>query len=225
MGLISMENHTNADENLLIEQAKRDSLAFGELYDRYYAKILKYALYRTADVRVAQDITSDTFFKAMTKLKSFINQGVPFSAWLYRIASNEVVNYYRSKVRKLLSLDFLLKEKHFEVANNFDVVMESIEQQARVDQHELFKKVQLNLRKLPVIEQEIITLRFFEEMQFNEISKITGKNINTVKSILFRGIQKINQLMLDLDIEIEFPRAEYDLQLNPINRVVYSEDI
>jgi RNA polymerase sigma-70 factor (ECF subfamily) len=217
-----MENHSREDENVLVEQAKTDPMAFGELYDRYYQKIFKYALNRTAEVRIAQDITSNTFYKAMTKLTSYKNQGIPFSAWLYKIASNEVVNHYRSKIRKIISLDFLFNEKHVEIANDYDVVLESIKEQAQVDQCELFKKVQQKLRKLPLIQQEIITLRYFEELQFNEISNITGKNINTVKSLLFRGLQKLNNLVSDLDIE--FPRAEYDLQLNPVSHVVYVEE-
>jgi RNA polymerase sigma-70 factor (ECF subfamily) len=77
-------------ERLRIEQAKTDPQAFGELFDEYYDTIVRYVVRRTADVAVAQDITSEVFIKAFKHLLSFRWQGVLFSAWLYRIAMNEL---------------------------------------------------------------------------------------------------------------------------------------
>ena len=82
-------------ERELVERAKNNAEAFGELYDRYYAQIFGYVLKRTASIEVAQDVTSEVFFKALKNLRQFRWRGVPFSSWLYRIATNENANHFR----------------------------------------------------------------------------------------------------------------------------------
>ena len=82
-------------EKELVERAKSDTGAFGELYDQYYSRILGYVLRRTASIEIAQDVTSEVFFKALKHLGQFHWRGVPFSAWLYRIACHEIANNLR----------------------------------------------------------------------------------------------------------------------------------
>jgi RNA polymerase sigma-70 factor (ECF subfamily) len=81
-------------ERELVERAKNNTEAFGELYDRYYSQIFGYVLKRTASIEVTQDVTSEVFFKALKNLRQFRWRGVPFSSWLYRIATNEIANYF-----------------------------------------------------------------------------------------------------------------------------------
>jgi RNA polymerase sigma-70 factor (ECF subfamily) len=81
-------------EKALIERAKTDAQAFGVLYDEYYGKIFGYVLHRTAGVSSAQDITDEVFFKALKRISTFRWRGIPFSAWLYRIAEHEIANSY-----------------------------------------------------------------------------------------------------------------------------------
>jgi RNA polymerase sigma factor (sigma-70 family) len=82
-------------ERELVERARTDADAFGELYDEHYGRIFGYVLRRTASVDAAQDVTSDVFFKALSNLHRFRWRDVPFSAWLYRIAGNEIANRHR----------------------------------------------------------------------------------------------------------------------------------
>ena len=82
-------------ERQFVEKAKGDANAFGSLYDLYYPNIFGYVLRRTANIRVAEDITSEVFFKALRNIAKFNWRGVPFSAWLYRIATNEIASYFK----------------------------------------------------------------------------------------------------------------------------------
>lgn len=184
------------DEKTLVEKAKTSPAAFGKLYDLYYTKIFNYALRRTGEVAVAGDITSDTFFKAMKNLSKFKWQGVPFSSWIYKIASNEINSYFRKKRFCSLSLDFLYNKHGFEVVDNTNLQEEYIKAQKQLGQHEDFQQAQNMLKKLPGKYQEVIILRFFENKKINEISQITGKNNNTVKSLLKRGLNKLKIQLL-----------------------------
>lgn len=179
-------------EKELVERAKNDIEAFGELYDQYYSKILGYVLRRTASIEIAQDVTSEVFFKALKNLKQFRWHGIPFSSWLYRIATNEIANHFRKN-----------KQEHFyleEVSNqtsisNPSAETELIEAEAELKRHEEFLAMHENISKLPVKYQEVITLRFFENKQVKEIGEILGKREGTVKSLLHRGLEKLRTLM------------------------------
>lgn len=178
-------------EKQLVEQAKIDPLAFGRLYDLYYQRIFNYVLRRTGNVADTTDITSDVFFKVMKNLARFEWRDVPFSSWIYRIASNEINSFFRKKRFWFLSLDALFENHGFEVADGIDIEEDYIQAQKQLERHEDFKTVQRLLKRLPLKYQEVISLRFFENKKTREIGEITGKNTNTVKSLLARGIEKL----------------------------------
>ena len=96
------------DEINLINAAKRDSTQFGKLYELYVGRIFNYVYYRVGNTHDAEDITSNVFIKALRSLGNYRHMGLPFSAWLYRIAHNMVANHHRdnSKVREI-SLEFV----------------------------------------------------------------------------------------------------------------------
>ena len=91
--------YKNDSEKALVERAKKEPEAFGILFDKYYDQIYRYILHRTADKDLADDLTADTFHKALEKLWRYNWMNLPFSAWLYRIAINEVRGYYRKNKR------------------------------------------------------------------------------------------------------------------------------
>src|SRR5512136_3472402 len=92
-------------QRILVRKSQEDISAFGELYDEYYPKILNYVLRRTASIDIAQEVTSIVFFKALENIGKFEWRGVPFSAWLYRIASNETASYHRGNGHKEYRFD------------------------------------------------------------------------------------------------------------------------
>src|SRR5882757_4361964 len=181
------------EEKQLIEKARHDPVAFGILYDTYYLPISNYLLHRMSRVDVAQDITSEVFFKAMTKLHTFSWRNISFSSWLYKIANNEIKMYYRKKERKFFSLEFLFEQHHFEPSDSTDIEQEYIAVEAELVRNKQFKEMQKHLLNLPLIYQEVLVLRFFEEKSMAEISEITGKNLNTVKSLLSRGKENVRK--------------------------------
>ena len=179
-------------EAVLIEQAKTDREAFGNLYDRHYDQILNYIVKRTANIQVSQDITSDVFLKALHGIHKYQWNGVPFSAWLYRIASNEIANYYRSQKRQKYSESELIKWNNNETSS-VETELIQTEEELRRNQEYLLLHQQLSI--LPLKYQEVITLRYFEKKQINEISEILGKKEGTVKSLLHRGLEKLRKSM------------------------------
>ena len=179
-------------ERELIERAKNDTEAFGELYDRYYSQIFGYVLRRTANIEIAQDVTSEVFFKTLKNLGRFRWRHVPFSSWLYRIAAHEIANYFRENKHRQLCLE--------EVSSSISISdpsaeTELIEAEAALKRHEDFLILHESISKLSVKYQEVITLRFFENKQVREIGEVLGKREGTVKSLLHRGLEKLRELM------------------------------
>lgn len=181
------------EEKELVRQAQEDSDAFAGLYDQYYPRIFGYVLRRTANLETAQDITSETFLKALKKLWQFQWRNVSFSSWLYKIATNEVNQYFRkAEYKKSVSLEEL-QEQGFELLSPHDPENELIEAQEKLEQHQEFLEVQQKIVRLPVRYQEVITLRFFEKKQIKEIAEILGKREGTVKSLLHRAVEKLRE--------------------------------
>jgi len=180
-----------SEEKELVRQAQRSPDAFARLYDHYYPRIFGYILRRTANLEVAQDITSETFLKALGKLWQFRWRSVSFSSWLYKIATNEINQYYRrAEYRKSISMEEL-EEQGFELRSPHDPESELMEAQEKLKQHQDFLEIQERITRLPAKYQEVLTLRFFEKKQIKEIAQILGKREGTVKSLLHRAVERL----------------------------------
>ncbi len=184
---VKMSNEYN-----LVEQAKNDRHAFGELFDRYYDDIFKYILHRTANIELAQDLTSDTFIKVMRKLWTFRWRKIPFSAWLFKIASNEVNGYYRKhKNFKKVPLGDLI-DNIDKTGENFLTREELKEAEKKLEENIMFLELHKAIASLKNKYQEIITLRFFENKKIKEIAEISGKSEGTVKSLVHRAVKQLH---------------------------------
>jgi RNA polymerase sigma-70 factor (ECF subfamily) len=147
-------------------------------------------LKRTANPEVAQDITSETFFKALKKLWQFRWRNISFSSWLYKIATNEINQYFRKGTYKCASLDDLQQLGLVPVSSR-NPEAELIEAQEELARHEEFLFFQEKISRLDLKYQEVITLRFFEQKQIREVGEILGKSEGTVKSLLHRGLEQL----------------------------------
>ncbi len=182
-----------SEEEELVRRAQKDPDAFAELYDQYYPKIFGYVLRRTANLEAAQDITSETFLKALRKLWQFRWRNISFSSWLYKIAVNEISQYFRkAEYKKSVSLEEL-QEQGFEPTSPYDPESELIEAQEKLKQYQDFLEIQEEIVRLPAKYQEVITLRFFEQKQIKEIAEILGKKEGTIKSLLHRAVEKLRE--------------------------------
>lgn len=179
------------EEKELIKKAQKDPEVFGLLYDKYYKAIFGYILKRTADIDLTQDLTSQTFFKALKGLWKFRWQNVPFSAWLYRIASNEINTFYR-KQKKFIKVNFD-KISDIQSPHASDEEVRAAEEELK--NKEEFVKIHKSISKLNNIYQTVISLRFFEKKEISEISWILGKPEGTIKSQIHRAIEELRKLM------------------------------
>jgi len=167
------------DEHAIVEQAKRNPQAFGQLYDKYFEGIFGFVYRRTDDENLAADLTSQTFLKALQNLKRYEFRGLPFSAWLYRIAANEVNKHYNK--RKRTPIFSLEEERIIEI-------LEQQEHQFSQEQIELLVRV---LNELPTQTMEVIEMRFFEGKNFSEIAYILNIGESGAKMRLYRALDKI----------------------------------
>ncbi|MBI2050232.1 MAG: sigma-70 family RNA polymerase sigma factor [Parcubacteria group bacterium] len=182
-------------EKQLITQAQKDPQAFGAVFDEYYEPIFGYILKRTGNVHAAQDIASETFFKALDRLWQFKWRGISISSWLYRIATNEINQYFRAAKKRHYSLEALLEKSGIELADERDLARELMEQEEELERAQSWKLAHAALRKLPEKYQEVLSLRYFEDKKISEIASILGKREGTVKSLLSRGTALLHKKM------------------------------
>jgi RNA polymerase sigma-70 factor (ECF subfamily) len=181
-------------EKELIQQCRTDPAAFGQVFDIWYKPVFGYIMRRTADYDLSKDIAAETFLKAFLKINSFQWRGISLSAWLYRIAGNELNQYYRSNKYKPQSLQQLLESPQMEkLLRQQDDEREVIERELQAFND--YNLIRSNLLKLDVKYQEVIALRYFEQKTNSEISEILDKNEGTVKSLLSRGLEKLRNML------------------------------
>jgi RNA polymerase sigma factor (sigma-70 family) len=183
------------EEKDLINQCRDNPASFGVVFDTWYKPVFGYIMRRTASYDVSKDIAAETFLKAYLNINRFSWRGIRLSVWLYRIATNELNQYYRKQKYQPQSLQQLLENPH----------MEKLLHQQMDDERELMEKELLaysdynlirdNLQKLDIKYQEVIALRYFEQKTNNEISMILNKNEGTVKSLLSRGLEKLRNML------------------------------
>ena len=166
-----------------------------KLYDTYYDAIFRYVLNRTGDAEVSRDIAAEVFFKVHRHRWKYVFTGAPISAWLYRIAGNEVTTWQRRCKYRPVDLDNALQRNGVLPASLRGDLQEEIHAaQALVDQNAAFSRVLMQMKKLPSKYQEVIVLRFLEEKSIREISILLGKKEGTVKSLVSRGLTLLRRM-------------------------------
>ena len=179
----SIDNERNR-EKALISQAKRDGEAFGALYEQHVDSIYNYLYYRTGNSHDAEDLTEKVFFRAMQHINKYEDQGVPFSAWLYKIARNLLANWYRDESkRKSISLD---KFEHRQGDSGPEIISELAE-----NKEELLEAI----RRLPPERQELLILKFVERMSNAEIGLVLGRTEGAIKSLYHRTLLALRKEM------------------------------
>ena len=181
------------EEDVLARASQGDKDAFGALYERYAERIFNYVYYRTGNQHDAEDLTARVFQRAMNHIRNYTDRGVPFSAWLYRIAHNLVANWHRDRSRKQeIAIDDLpvLPTKNDHPERN---LVRSQEQDALLRM----------IRKLPPERQNLLILKFVEDMSNAEIGKIMGRSEGAVKSLYHRTLLALRDQMEDQNLNLE----------------------
>ena len=175
------------EEIELINAAKNDPKAFGVLYKRYVERIYNYIYYRTSSAKDAEDLTEKVFFKAMNHISGYKHMGLPFSAWLYRIAHNLVANYHRDSARKQeISLDYV-------PGNSLPHSVSHPESKAVQSQE--VDNLLLVINNLAPNRQELLILKFVDQLSNKEIGRIMRKSEGAIKSLYHRTLLELREIM------------------------------
>ena len=182
--LISKPEILDEDE-LLVAEAKEDPKSAGMLYDKYYKEILGYIYHCTCGTDVTEDLTSNVFLTAFRHLGRYKWQQVPFKAWLYRIATNEVRMHWRRQ-KRITNFSRQISEP----AGSDTTGSEHISTQ---EEYRLLHKAMMELKSKY---RTVIILRYFEDKAIVEICRITGKKEGTIKSQLHRGLARLQDILV-----------------------------
>lgn len=173
-----MEFHQ--EKNLIKHCQKGDIEKFAKLYDKYASKIYKFIYYKTSHKETSQDLTSETFIKAMKSINQFDAHKGAFQAWLYRIARNTVIDYYRAK-KNLLNIEDV-----------WDIKQEQ-ETMLKIDYEQGIRQVKKYLQKLNPTQREIVMLRVWQNMKWQEIADALGQSQASCKMSFSRTIKKLRE--------------------------------
>ncbi len=172
------------DEESLVRRAQqRDQEAFAQLYEENFDKIYRYVVLRIGSKTEAEDMTQQVFVNALQSISSFRWKGVPFSAWLFRIARNQVVDYLRKKKRQATAP---LDESLASSDSNPELAAEHSSD---------IEQLLLATERLTEAQREVISLRFAGELAIAQVAKVMGKSQGAVKALQHSAIVALRRVL------------------------------
>lgn len=175
---IDQQTAPASDEAWLVMQARQDPAAFGVLYERYIDRIYAYIYHRVGNAQDTEDLTARTFYRALDKLDTYEDRGLPFSAWLFRIAHNLVANWHRDRGRRrFLSLDKLWAHSR-----------EDDTPEAQLEQAEKSEALWAAINRLPKERRDLLLYKFSSRLSNLEIGEVMDKSESAIKSLYFRTL-------------------------------------
>lgn len=171
-------------EQEIVSRAQQTPESFGLIYDHYFPKIYNYIYHRVHNTQLAEDLVSETFYKALANIQKFKWKERSFACWLYTIARNQVVDTFRKNKPVLLDESWAEGIPSPESDPEEKVISDSTKK-------ELF----LTIRTLSQDQQDALLLRFQEGLKVKEIAQIMDKNEGAVKALLFRGLKNMRKIM------------------------------
>ncbi|MEJ1237798.1 sigma-70 family RNA polymerase sigma factor [Chryseolinea sp. T2] len=180
-------------EYTILEKSRRDPRAFGELYEKYFDRIFNFIYRQTDDEDVTADLSSQTFLNALKNVGRYEFRGYPFSAWLYKIATNEVNKHYRKQK----------KEKVFSIE---EIRIRELIDQADVEwDDDVLGRLMTYLKDLPTEMLEVLELRFYEDKDFREIAFILDITESGAKMRTYRALDRLRR---NFNIRIKYDGKE-----------------
>jgi RNA polymerase sigma-70 factor (ECF subfamily) len=172
------------EESLARRAQQRDPAALTQIYEENFDRIYRYIVLKIGDRTEAEDMTQQVFLNALKSLPSFKWQGMPFSAWLYRIAHNQIVDYLRKKSRRAtVTLDESLAVGDSDDPRQVTERKIEIEELARATQ------------KLTQAQREVVSLRFTGELSIAEVARIMGKSEGAIKALQHSAIAALRRVL------------------------------
>ena len=176
----------DGEKNIIKRAIKGEAEAFGLLYDRYQPQIYRFIYLKVSHREEAEDLTHQAFLKSWEKITEYEFQGFPFSAWLYRIARNLIIDHYRLK-KNNLSLDEIDEIVELKTENN--PIVSATEKKLEME------RVKKAINQLNSDQQDVIILRFIEEFSIQETASILNKTEGAIKLIQHRAIKNLKEIM------------------------------
>jgi RNA polymerase sigma-70 factor, ECF subfamily len=170
---------TEVDERLLVEAAQKDPARFADLYEIHFERVYAYIVRRVRDRDTAEDLTSEVFHKAIENLPRYEWRGIPFSAWLFKIAGNAITDRAKRGAKELLSFEDPPDQMT-------ETTLEEIEDRARLFRH---------VDRLATDQRRVIFQRFVEQRSIREIAQQLGRSEGAIKQLQFRALQKLRTQM------------------------------
>jgi RNA polymerase sigma-70 factor (ECF subfamily) len=181
---VPREAGPGADEQGLVEEAQRDPAKFEALYELHFERVYAFIASRMRDRATAEDVTSEVFHKALANLPRYEWRGVPFVAWLLRIAANTIVDHAKRAAR-----EFSAPNDPPEPAADPD--LKASEMRAIEHRAELFRLV----GQLPEVQKQVVYERFVEQRSIREIAVRLGKTAGAIKQLQLRAVQNLRAQM------------------------------
>ena len=180
---------TKPEEKNLVERAKNGDVdAFGVLYKLHLDEIYRYIFFRVSNDRDAEDLTEQVFLNVWEALPEFEYQGKPFTSWVYRIAHNIVIDYYRSNNKKPVPIEELHSDK---------LITDHPTTLQKVIENEEYQMLANAISKLTDEQQQVIILRFIEGFSHREVAEVLDKNEGACRMIQFRALKALKESLLE----------------------------
>ncbi len=171
-----------AEQEIIAAAKAGDSAAFGKLYDHYLKPIYRFIAIKVSVRQEAEDLTHEVFLTAWQKLPGFTQQGFPFGSWLYRIARNRVIDHYRT--RKQHAVIDEVDEKMLGITDGADTT---------VDIKLALAKVREAMKQLTADQQDVLLLRYVDDLSPKEIAEVLDKSEGSVRIIQHRATEALKK--------------------------------
>ena len=169
----------------LVNKARTgDKEALTKLYGIFREKIYRYVFFKCGNHADAEDITNEVFLRMIQSIANFRWKGIGFSSWLFKIASNLFIDYYRNKSR---SNTESIKEKDYIGETNWEQISEFL------DNRDLFHAIYRDTDDLTDLQKEVVNLRFIADLSLKETAEAMSKNVNSIKAIQHAAIKKLKE--------------------------------
>jgi RNA polymerase sigma-70 factor, ECF subfamily len=181
-----VENIT--DDNAVALACRGNPEAFSYLYEKNVTRIYNYIYYRIGSASDAEDITSRVFYRAFGHINSYVDKGVPFSAWLYRIAHNLIANWHRDNLRR----------KEVPLEDHLDLPHKADQPERMLEKNQEMILLLKAIRRISADRQQLILLKYLEDLSNAEIAQIMGRSEGAIKSLYHRALIALREEMEEI---------------------------
>ncbi len=174
------------ENNLISNAALGNHEDFGLLYDHYVPKIYRFVFLKLASKSEAEDLTHDVFLTAWQNMPKFVLMGHPFSSWLYRIARNKVIDHWRAKKSTISAEDLRDTNQELESGERLDKNLETLM---------TVESAKNALAGLSDLQQDVILMRYMEDMEYGEIAKALNKSEGAIRVLQHRAVKELQKIL------------------------------